>query len=34
VRDAVQAAYPDDQATGYRLGDLRGAFVVRYRLGR
>ena len=30
VRDVLQATYPDDQATGYRLGDLRGAFVVRY----
>jgi hypothetical protein len=34
VRDAVQATYPDDQATGYQLGDLRGAFVVRYDLRR
>ncbi|MBN7798837.1 Tll0287-like domain-containing protein [Parahaliea mediterranea] len=28
VADALRARYPDDQATGYRLGDLRGAFWV------
>jgi hypothetical protein len=30
VRDVLQATYPDDRAIGYKLGDLRGAFVVRY----
>ena len=33
ISPAVQAAldeyYPDDQATGFALGDLRGAFTVR-----
>jgi len=29
VAAAIAARYPDDQATGYALGDLRGAFVVR-----
>jgi hypothetical protein len=31
VREALRATYPDDQAVGYRRGDLRGAFVVHYR---
>jgi hypothetical protein len=26
--------YPDDQATGYREGDIRGAFVVTYQLNQ
>lgn len=29
VAQAIAARYPDDRATGYALGDLRGAFVVR-----
>ena len=28
VRSAIAARYPGDEATGYTLGDLRGAFVV------
>jgi hypothetical protein len=28
VRAALAARYPDDEAVGYALGDLRGAFVV------
>jgi Protein of unknown function (DUF3365) len=28
VREALGADYPHDAATGYRAGDLRGAFVV------
>lgn len=28
VRTALAEQYPDDQATGFRVGDLRGAFVV------
>ncbi|NND35813.1 MAG: DUF3365 domain-containing protein [Gammaproteobacteria bacterium] len=28
VEAALAAAYPDDHATGYAAGDLRGAFVV------
>lgn len=30
VQQTVNALYPEDQATGFELGDLRGAFVVRY----
>jgi hypothetical protein len=30
VRQALAEKYPDDEATGYALGDLRGAFVVEY----
>lgn len=29
VASAIAARYPSDRATGYALGDLRGAFVVR-----
>jgi hypothetical protein len=29
VRSVLQARYPDDQATGYSLGQLRGAISVR-----
>ena len=29
VAEAIAARYPADQATGYAIGDLRGAFVVR-----
>ena len=28
VRKALATHYPDDEAVGYQLGDLRGAFVV------
>ncbi len=28
VREALKAAYPDDRATGYKVGDLRGALWV------
>ena len=29
VRARLQALYPRDQATGYRLGDVRGAVSVK-----
>ncbi len=29
VAEAIAARYPDDAATGFSAGDLRGAFVVR-----
>ncbi|MDX1692187.1 MAG: DUF3365 domain-containing protein [Ketobacteraceae bacterium] len=29
VKAAIDDLYPGDQATGYRLGDLRGAFTLR-----
>lgn len=32
VRARLKELYPSDQATGYRVGDLRGAFTVRQRL--
>lgn len=32
VRTVLAERYPDDQATGYRLGDLRGAVTVRVAL--
>ena len=32
VMAAVQAAYPQDQATGFNPGDLRGAFTVKKEL--
>lgn len=28
VADALEAAYPEDQATGYSVGDIRGAFTL------
>jgi Protein of unknown function (DUF3365) len=28
VKSAIQKSYPDDQATGFKAGDLRGAFSV------
>jgi hypothetical protein len=28
VKQVIAARYPDDRATGYRLGDLRGAISV------
>jgi hypothetical protein len=30
VQAAVDELYPHDQATGFRLGDLRGAFVIEW----
>ena len=30
VESAVMQRYPADQATGFSVGDLRGAFVVRW----
>lgn len=32
VSAALHAAYPEDRATGYEIGDLRGAFSVRQSL--
>jgi len=32
VREMLKARYPDDQATGYRAGDLRGMISVRVPL--
>jgi hypothetical protein len=32
VSAALHAAYPEDRATGYESGDLRGAFSVRQSL--
>ncbi len=29
VRDAIEASYPKDDATGFKLGQLRGAFTVK-----
>ena len=29
VAEAIASRYPDDAATGFKAGDLRGAFVVR-----
>jgi hypothetical protein len=34
LRRALQATYPHDQATGYREGDLRGAFSLKRRMAR
>ena len=30
VSSRIQALYPDDRATGYQIGDLRGVFWVEY----
>jgi hypothetical protein len=32
LRDSLSLRYPDDRATGYRVGDLRGAISVRIPL--
>jgi hypothetical protein len=32
VRDLIGNRYPDDRATGYAIGDLRGAVSIRVRL--
>lgn len=29
VRDRLRAAYPDDAATGFKLGDIRGVFSLK-----
>ena len=34
LRDALSKHYPQDQATGYRNGDLRGALWAEAPLGR
>ncbi len=34
VRDVIARRYPDDRATGYAVGDLRGAVSVRVPLDR
>lgn len=31
VLEKIQALYPDDKATGFGLGDIRGAFSVSAR---
>jgi hypothetical protein len=31
VKTALEKFYPDDKATGYEVGDLRGMFVVRMK---
>ena len=31
VKEAIKQRYPEDQATGFAAGDLRGAFTVRYQ---
>jgi hypothetical protein len=28
VKAKLQEAYPEDKATGYKLGDIRGAFTI------
>lgn len=33
VREVLAQRYPQDEATGFALGELRGAFVVRYLNG-
>ncbi|WP_051206869.1 Tll0287-like domain-containing protein [Pseudidiomarina sediminum] len=30
VQQAIQAKYPEDQATGFEVGDLRGAFLIEW----
>lgn len=32
VREALDALYPEDRATGFALGELRGAFTIERRL--
>ncbi|MFN7177274.1 MAG: DUF3365 domain-containing protein, partial [Thermaurantiacus sp.] len=31
VRAAIAERYPDDRATGFRAGELRGAFSIGWR---
>jgi len=33
VKEAIKQRYPDDEATGFAAGDLRGAFTVTYQAG-
>jgi hypothetical protein len=33
VSQALQKLYPDDAATGFEIGDLRGAFRVAEQMG-
>ena len=32
IKQRLEALYPDDKATGYQVGDLRGAFTVKTKL--
>ena len=32
VQQKLQILYPNDQATGYKIGDIRGAFTVKVKL--
>ena len=32
VRNAIEASYPKDEATGFKLGQLRGAFTLKKKL--
>lgn len=32
IKQRLQTLYPDDQAIGYKTGDLRGAFTVKVKL--
>ncbi|PHS22875.1 MAG: hypothetical protein COA85_10705 [Robiginitomaculum sp.] len=32
VQDSIRQNYPEDQATGFALGDLRGAFTVQKKI--
>ena len=34
LAEKLSELYPEDKATGYREGDMRGAFVVTRRLER
>lgn len=34
VATRIQQSYPDDQATGFQVGDIRGAFYVEINLSR
>ena len=33
VKEAINQQYPNDEATGFAAGDLRGAFTVTYQAG-
>ncbi|MCA1791466.1 MAG: DUF3365 domain-containing protein, partial [Thioalkalivibrio sp.] len=32
IKHALERLYPDDQATGYAEGDVRGAFTIIQRM--
>ena len=32
IKQRLQDLYPNDQATGYKIGDLRGAFTVKVKM--